>query len=266
MKKVVDWQNPKIIGINKRKAHVESPSFKSFDELGEYLQDESYGAQTLNEFQWPNKVSLNGQWKFMLSENPSQRPIEFYKESYDVHGWDNIEVPGNWQLQGYHEVDKPYYLAFDYPPAISKSKIPYIHEHMNSVGSYRRNINLSEEQCDRTSVFIHFGAVKSAFYLWVNGVKVGYSQGSMTPAEFDITKYIHSGDNCIATEVYRFSDGSYLEDQDMWFLSGMYRDVYLYMEPEIFIEDYFILREENNKFTNQYHKILGDYYLSIPEQ
>jgi len=259
MKKSVDWQNPKVIGINKKPAHEESPSFIDFDELSDYIQDEAFGIHTLNEFQWPNRMSLNGVWKFKLSGNPKERPVEFYKNEFKVDTWDNITVPGNWQLQGYHESDKPYYLAFDYPPAISKSNIPLIHENLNSVGSYKRNIVLTKEQLDNKNVYIHFGAVKSAFYLWINGEKVGYSQGSMTPAEFDITNYVQVGDNTIATEVYRYSDGSYLEDQDMWFLSGMYRDVYLYFEPEIFIEDYYIQTEKLVESENEWRLLVEVY-------
>ena len=260
MKKLIEWQNPKIIGINKKNAHVESPSFKDFDELSDYLQDESFGIHTINEFKWPNKISLNGQWKFNLSMNPSERPRNFYENGFDVESWDTINVPGNWQLQGYHEIDKPYYLAFDYPPAVSKSNIPLIHEEMNSVGSYKRSFSIEEEQIDNKNLSVHFGAVKSAFYLWVNGEKVGYSQGSMTPAEFDITDYVKVGINTIATEVYRYSDGTYLEDQDMWFLSGMYRDVYLYFEPNVFIEDYFVQTELVKDMDHEW-KLLAEVYI-----
>lgn len=238
MSKVVEWQDPTVFGINKRNPYVIAPSYKSIEELIEYNVD--VNTKDLLE-KWPNHISLNGMWSFKLSENPKNRPVNFYKATYDTSDWELIEVPGLWQLQGYHKEDKPYYIAYGYPPAVSTSFIPHIHESKNPVGSYKRNITVTKEQLNNyKKVFIHFGAVKSAFYLWVNGTRVGYSQGSMTPAEFDVTAFIHEGDNQISVEVYKFSDGTYLEDQDMWFLSGIYRDVYLFFEPEIYIEDFFV--------------------------
>lgn len=139
-------------------------------------------------------------------------------------------------MQGY---GKPIYLSSSYPDAIetAKDKIPAINHAKNEVGIYRRTFTVPAEWKGK-QIFIHFGAVKSAFFLYINGKRVGYSQGSMTPAEFRITDAIHAGENSITAEVYRYSDGTYLEDQDMWFLSGIYRDVYLYAENDIYLRDF----------------------------
>lgn len=219
-----EWQNPYIFKINKVDGHSECLGYDSFSDI-----------QNKND-KW--KIDLNGIWKFNYVKKPADIPEKFYQSDYDVAKWDDMEVPGLWELKGY---GKPYYLAFAYPPAINtkKSKIPSIDKNDNPVGSYKRKFNISKEWINR-EIFIHFGAVKSAFYLWVNGQFVGYSQGAMTPAEFNITKYVQLGENDLSVQVYRYSDGTYLEDQDMWFLSGIYRDVYLYSEPKTYIEDFFV--------------------------
>ena len=223
-KKLFDWENPYVIGKNKEPGHVIALPYSDTESA---LKGKSS----------PWKQSLNGTWKFHWSENPASRPKDFYKINFSIDAWDDIIVPKVWQLQGY---DKPYYLAAFYPPPLSiqKSKIPKIDHKNNPVGSYRRTFTIDQTWKDRET-FIHFGAVKSAFYIWINGVEVGYSQGSMTPAEFNITEYLVAGENIVAVEVYRYCDGTYLEDQDMWFLSGIYRDVYIYSEPKIYIHDFF---------------------------
>lgn len=211
-KRPFEWEDPSCFNINKEKARV--------------LAD-------LKE----NRQSLHGDWLFHWSKNPAERPKDFFKTDFDSSQWATVKVPGLWQLQGY---DIPYYLAASYPPAISTSrfKIPSINHQDNPVGSYLHHFHIRHEDLGK-NIFLHFAAVKSAFYLWINGKFAGYSQGSMTPAEFNIREYVHAGKNKLAVEVYRYSDGTYLEDQDMWFLSGIYRDVYLYVEPEIYIHDFF---------------------------
>ncbi|MHC4170618.1 MAG: sugar-binding domain-containing protein, partial [Planctomycetota bacterium] len=161
-------------------------------------------------------MSLNGDWKFNWAEKPADRPAEFYKPGYDVSKWAEIPVPANWQMHGY---GRPIYLNMRYPYPVNPPFIP--HEY-NPVGSYRRQFRILNRWKDR-QIFLHFDGVKSAFYVWVNGRKVGYSQGSMTPAEFNITQYLKPGENTLAVEVYRWSDGSYLEDQDMWRLPSFRR-------------------------------------------
>ncbi len=223
-----DWENPEIFGINKEPARS---FFFHFPENGD---------------DW--KINLNGDWKFFWVPEPSERPRDFFKTDFNDSTWDKIRVPGVWQLHGY---DTPYYLSSSYPPAIEtkRSKIPAIDKHDNPVGSYRMEFDCPEHWLDR-DIYIHFGAVKSAFYLWINGKKVGYSQASMTPAEFNLNSYLNAGKNLLAVEVYRYSDGTYLEDQDMWFFSGIYRDVFLFSTPKVTIRDFFAQTDLDSYYKN----------------
>ncbi len=222
MTEAFDWEDPQIIGENKEKGHVLTIP---------YLEEKS----VLGDGKTPYVLNLNGEWKFFWVPKPSDRLIDFYKTDYDIREWNIIQVPGTFELQGY---GTPYYLATSYPPSIRTRRIPNIDKEDNPVGLYKKEFSIPKSWENR-EVFIYFGGVKSAFYLWINGKKVGYSQGSMTPAEFNITKYLKKGKNQIAVEVYKWSDGSYLEDQDFWFLGGIYRDVFLYSKPKTHIWDYF---------------------------
>lgn len=174
---------------------------------------------------------LNGKWSFFWSENPNGKPKDFYSVDYDFSGWSHIDVPANWELNGF---GVPVYVntTNEFP-----ANPPYAPTEYNPVGCYIREFDIPVYWLSR-SVFIRFGAVKSAFYIYVNGQKVGYSEDSKTVAEFDITDFIHEGTNRLALEVYRFSDGSYLECQDFWRLSGIERDVELYSKPSAHIADY----------------------------
>ncbi|WP_461206633.1 glycoside hydrolase family 2 TIM barrel-domain containing protein [Clostridium sp. DL1XJH146] len=224
MANLYDWENPAIIKINKQEGHVIAYPFDKYESV-------------LSGEESPYKKSLNGKWNFKWILGIENHIQDFYKEDYSLEEFDEIEVPSVWQLKGY---GKPYYLAFDYPPAIDKKKknIPKIEHKLNEIGLYKRNFILPENFNGRKT-FLHFGAVKSAFYVYVNGEKVGYSQGSMTPSEFEITKHLRAGENSIAVEVYRYCDGTYLEDQDMWFFSGIYREVYIFAEPKTYISDFY---------------------------
>lgn len=231
--KVPDWENPAVIGINKEKAHATFvlPSEKADD---------------------PRVVSLNGLWRFKWSPNPESRPSDFFKTDYSVTEWDWIQVPGNWQMQGY---GMPIYTNIPYPFKADPPKVThepdrrfYSYDHRNPVGSYCTTFNVDEAWLSQR-VFLHFAGVKSAIYVWINGEKVGYSQGSMTPAEFDVTSFVKAGDNKLAVEVYRWSDGSYLEDQDMWRLSGIFRDVDLFIRPTTFIQDFTVTAEPDETMT-----------------
>lgn len=215
-----DWENPEITGINREKAHS---WFIPFGNESDALTKEWKRSK--------NVKILNGKWKFNWCKKPADRPVNFYKENYDVSGWKEIDVPANWQMKGY---GYPIYTNVPYP--FPKNE-PYVDKSNNPVGSYKREFELNADW-KNSKVFIHFGAVKSAFYLWVNGQKVGYSQGSKTPAEFDITKYIRKGKNSVSAEVYRWCDGSYLEGQDFWRLSGIERDVFLVKAPKLRIKDF----------------------------
>ena len=228
-----DWENPAVLGINKLPYHATLQLPSKWTECKEI-------------------VSLDGQWKFHWSRNPEERPVDFYREDYDVSGWDKITVPGNWQMQGF---GTPIYTNISYPfqrnrPSVT-SEPPQdwtAYENRNPVGSYVTFIDVTKEMLSQ-NLILHFGGVHSAFYVWVNGQKVGYSQNSMSPAEFDVTKYMREGSNRLAVEVYRWSDGSYLEDQDMWRLSGIFREVQLWVRPLVHIADYHVTAVPNADFS-----------------
>ncbi|TKG96476.1 DUF4981 domain-containing protein [Puteibacter caeruleilacunae] len=225
-------ENPDVIGINKEDPHTWFIPFNSEEEVDyeNYLDSK-------------NVLNLNGNWNFKWSKNPDERPVDFYKEKFDVSTWDKIPVPGNWQMHGY---GYPIYTNVKYP--FPKNE-PYVSKDFNPVGSYLQDFVLPEGWDDK-EVVIHFGAVKSAFFLWINGEKVGYSQGSKTPAEFNITKYLKPGKNTLAAEVYRWCDGNYLEDQDFWRMSGIERDVYLVATPNVHIRDFFAYSLLDGSYTN----------------
>jgi beta-galactosidase len=228
-----DWENPQIIGINKEKTHT--TLYSANDKLN-------------------NKkvISLNGLWKFSWAIDPDHRSKDFYKSNFNASAWNDIVVPGNWQMQGF---DLPVFVNIPYPFKREQPKVMgeppknyYTYEHRNPVGSYLTSFDMPANAAGQL-VFLHFGGVESAMYVWVNGEKVGFSKSSMSPAEFDITKYLKPGKNTLAVEVYRFSDGSYLEDNDMWRLSGIFRDVDLYVRPKTFIQDYFVTADPTADFS-----------------
>ncbi len=234
-----DWENPEVIGINKEPGHC---TLVPYLDIETALKADRKASQLYKSLS-ARSPQDNGNWKFHWVSKPADRPRDFYKPDYDVSTWDQIPVPSNWQMHGY---GRPIYLnsRHPFPP-----NPPYIPHDYNPVGSYRRYFTISDEWENR-QIFIHFDGVKSAFYLWVNGRKVGYSQDSMTPAEFNITQYIESGENTLAVEVYRWSDGSYLEDQDMWRLSGIYRNVYLFATPQVHVRDFFVRTDLDNSYTD----------------
>ncbi len=227
-----DWENPDITGINKMNAHATLIPYKT---KGAALKDEIKNSVYYH--------SLNGTWKFHWSENPGLRPKDFYKPGYNVSSWSDIPVPSDWQMEGYGipvYINQPYAFADPRYPftEMKHPNPPFVPHDYNPVGSYRTTFTIPGNSKNR-HIILHFGAVKSAFYLWINGKKAGYSQGSKLPAEFDITNFVHKGTNTLAIEVYRWSDGSYLECQDFWRLSGIERDVYLWTVPKTHIYDFF---------------------------
>ena len=228
-----DWENPHVLGINKLPYHatLQLPS---------------------KEKECKEIVSLDGQWYFHWSRNPEERPAEFYREDYDVSQWGKIAVPGNWQMQGY---GTPIYTNMNYPFQRNRPSVTdepprdwTAFESRNPVGSYVTFVEVTKEML-KQNLILHFGGVHSAMYVWVNGKQVGYSQNSMSPAEFDVTKYLKAGKNRLAVEVYRWSDGSYLEDQDMWRLSGIFRPVQLWVRPQTHISDYKVTADLNSDYT-----------------
>ncbi|MFS4417447.1 glycoside hydrolase family 2 TIM barrel-domain containing protein [Maribacter sp. 2307ULW6-5] len=228
-------ENPAVIQQNKLDARA---SFFPFRTEGLARENNMEKAD--------NHISLNGTWKFKWSKNPETRPVDFYEENHDTSTWDQIKVPANWEVEGF---GIPIYVNASYPFQRGELAPPDIPDGYNPVGSYKRSFEVPA-QWKGQEIYVHFGAVKSAFYIWVNGKKVGYSQGSKLPAEFNITPYVRSGTNTMALEVYRWSDGSYLECQDFWRLSGIERDVYLYARPQTQIADYFAKAGLTNDYTD----------------
>lgn len=231
---IPDWENPAVIGINKETYHttLTLPSQKKeSDQI----------------------ITLDGMWKFHWSKNPSVRPEDFYRSDYDASGWDKITVPGNWQMQGY---GMPIYTNWTYPFKKDQPRVMgepprdyFSYENRNPVGSYLTTFLVTPRMLGKR-LYLHFEGVKSAMYIWVNGEKVGYSENSMSPAEFDITDFVKPGENRLAVEVYRWSDGSYLEDQDMWRLSGIFRPVELWVRPQTHIRDYMLTAIPSEDFSS----------------
>ena len=227
-----DWENPAVFARNTEPPHAT---------LFPFVDEQSALASRASESPWYE--SLNGKWKFRWSKTADRRPKEFYQPSYDVSGWEEINVPANWEFEGY---DTPIYTNSRYPHPPHPPKVGRLWQ---PVGSYRRTFELPTDWQSR-EVFIHFDGIMSAGYVWINGQMVGYHEDSMTPAEFNITKYLKPGSNDVAVEVYRWSDGSYLEDQDMWRLSGIYRDVYLVARPQVFIHDFFVRTDFDDDYRD----------------
>jgi beta-galactosidase len=238
-----DWENETVIAIGKEPPRASGLSFDSVKSAKEGYGWDSPKELIRNRYASDYYQSLNGDWKFHWVKHPDQRPQDFHQVDYDISDWDLIPVPSNWELHGY---GTPIYVNITYPhprnPPLIMAEVPEhytAYREPNPVGSYRRTFTVADNWEDR-EVFVHFAGVSSAFYLWVNGQKVGYSQGSRVPAEFNITDFLKSGENVLAIEVYRWSDGSYLEDQDFWRLSGIYRDVFLFATPRVHLRDYFV--------------------------
>jgi len=216
-----EYQNHEIFAINKEAPH---PQLFPFSNERTALLNEKENS--------PWFQSLNGFWKFHWVKNPNDRPKDFYAENFEDSDWEYFRVPANWEVHGY---DYPIYLDEKYPFTTSYPNTP---EDYNPVGSYRKTIELPENW-DGREVFLHFGAVKSALYVWLNGEVLGFSQGSKTPAEFNITKYLRKGKNTLAIQIFRWSDASYIESQDMLRLSGIEREVYWYSRPKVHLWDMF---------------------------
>ena len=232
-----DWENPEVVQLNREAPHATMISFPDEQSALEALSSNS-----------PDYILLDGKWKFNWVKSPDQRPFWFFKDDYDTRDWKEIDVPSNWQMKGY---DVPIYVNIPYP---HKMNPPFIEHDWNPVGSYKRSFKIPSEWKHK-EVFLHFGAVSSAFYVWVNEQLVGYSEDSKVPAEFNITRYIRSGKNTVAVEVYRWSDGSYLEDQDFWRMSGIQRSVFLHARPATFISDFFANGDLENNYSDAVLKL-----------
>lgn len=227
-----DWENPEVFAINKEKPRA---TFLPYPDAKLAAQDD-YSAS-------PYFMPLDGTWKFHWVAKPSEAPADFYKENYDVSKWTDMPVPGNWEFNGF---GIPIYTNVIYPfPA----NPPYVNDNDNPVGSYKHQFDLPQTW-DGRKVFIHFEGGTTAMYLWINGQKVGYTENAKSPAEFDITPYVRKGKNTFACQVYKYSDGSYIEDQDMWRLGGINRSVYLYSTAETRVSDFFAHPDLDANYKN----------------
>jgi beta-galactosidase len=227
-----EWENPEIFQINRE---PDKATFLPYADKQAAIIDD-YNAS-------PWYLCLNGLWKFQWSPTPEQRPENFYKTDFNDVNWKEIKVPGNWELQGY---GVPIYTNITYP---YPKNPPFIDHSDNPVGSYRRFFQLPENWSGRR-VYVHFEAGTSAMYIWINGEFAGYTENTKSPAEFDITKLVKPGKNLITVQVYRWSDGSYLEDQDFWRISGIDRDVYLYSDANVRIADFFAKPDLDAAYKN----------------
>ncbi|TRX60075.1 DUF4981 domain-containing protein [Fulvivirga sp. M361] len=239
---VPHWENLEVFQENRAPAHA---SFYRYEDESLALKNDRYYASSLYQ-------SLEGKWKFNWVKKPADRPVDFFKADYDVSEWDEIQVPSNWEMQGY---GIPIYtnVTYPFPP-----NPPYIDHSYNPVGSYVKEFAISDDW-DGKDIFIHFGGVRSAMYLWVNGTYVGYNEGSKTPAEFDLTRYVKKGKNTLAVEVYRWADASYMEDQDFWRLSGIDREVYLYARNKVTLHDFSVEASLSDGYTNGVFKLELDF-------
>nr|WP_315401838.1 glycoside hydrolase family 2 TIM barrel-domain containing protein [uncultured Duganella sp.] len=215
-----EWEQPEVLAVNREPMKA---TFFNFESREKALAADPAASKYY--------LSLDGTWSFAYSTTPDNRPKDFYRADFDLAGWKTIQVPGMIQAQGY---GKPIFTNIDYPFPMAEPFIPHA---LNEVGSYRRDFTVPADW-DGRDVFLHIGAAGAAYYIWVNGEKVGYSEDSKLPSEFNLSKYVKPGKNSIAIEVYRWADASYLEDQDFWRLSGIERSVYVYAEPKSRLRDY----------------------------
>ena len=228
----VYWQDLSVFKVNTEEPRA---TFIAFDSA-QKVANEDYASS-------PHYKLLNGNWKFNWSANPSAVPADFFKPEFDVSSWDELPVPANWQMHGY---DYPIYTNIKYPFPMTP---PFMPEDDNPTGAYRTNFTVPADW-DGQQVFLHFAGVNSGFYLYINGQEVGYSEGSKTAAEFNITEYLTTGDNVLAAKVIRHTDGSYLEDQDFWRVSGIERDVYLHTAPNTHVRDFFAKTSLENNYQD----------------
>lgn len=239
---VNDWENPGVFAEGRLAPRATAFPYATPEEAlkGDHADS-------------PYFMSLNGKWAFKFSTKPADRPADFYKPGYDHSSWDSIPVPSNWEMEGY---GTPIYTNVAYP---FPRNIPHIPHDDNPVGSYTRTFTLPSSWNDR-EVYLHFDGSTAGMYVWVNGHKAGYVQSTKNPSEFDITKYLKPGENRISCEVYRWTDGSYLEDQDFWRLSGIDRDVYLYSTANKRILDFFADASLDRNYRN------GELHLDVTLQ
>ena len=228
-----EWENPEIFQINR-----EQPTASFY----KYLNKDA----ALKNYSWQNSElyqSLNGTWNFYYADSVQARPTYFYKNDFNLGGWDTITVPSNWEMKGF---GIPVYTNIKY---MFPANPPFIPHNINNNGSYKRNFEMPKGW-DGKDHYLHFEGVSGAMYVWLNGEFVGYNEGSKTAAEFNITKFTKSGTNSVSVQVLRWSDASYMEDQDFWRLSGIERDVYVYASNKISLKDFTVIADLENDYQD----------------
>lgn len=228
-----EWENPEIFQINREEP---TASFYKYSNINEALNNSSWENSSLYK-------SLNGTWNFYYADSVQARPTDFYREDFDLRGWDTISIPSNWEMKGF---GIPVYTNIKY---MFPANPPYIPHNINNNGSYRRDFDVPKEWNDK-AIYLHFAGVSGAMYVWVNGQFVGYNEGSKTAAEFNISKVVKPGKNNIAVQVMRWSDASYMEDQDFWRLSGIERDVYIYTSNKVTLRDFRVISDLVNNYND----------------
>nr|WP_241774328.1 glycoside hydrolase family 2 TIM barrel-domain containing protein [Flavobacterium sp. Root935] len=229
------WEDPTVTSINRQPSRATAYSYTS-------VEDALKGDRTKSRIQM-----LNGDWDFKYAVNLKEASKDFYKST--VSGWDKIEVPSNWEMKGY---DNPIYKSAVYP--FRPINPPYIPKDYNGIGSYQRSFTVPANWKDMT-ITLHFGAVSSGFQVWLNGEFLGYGEDSFLPSEFDITPYLKEGENVVSVQVIRWADGSYLEDQDHWRMSGIQREVFIMAEPKLRIQDFFVQTKLDKQYTDAIFKL-----------
>ncbi|CDF79791.1 beta-galactosidase (GH2) [Formosa agariphila KMM 3901] len=243
-----DWENPLVNQINRLPAHA---TFYNFDNETQALKNDRASSSSFK--------SLNGDWKFNWVAKPADAISNFHEANFDASNWKTIDVPSNWEMRGY---GTPIYTNSTYP---FFSDFPKINHNDNPIGHYIKTFTIDNSWKEK-DVILHFGGVSSAFYVWVNGEFVGYSEDTRLPSEFDITKYLKSGENSIAVKVYRWSDGSYLEAQDHWRLSGIEREVYLQAVPKVRLSDFTVRTDLDENYDNALLQIRPEFVVNIADK
>ncbi len=243
-----DWENPNVNQINKLPSRA---TFYNFDSKAQALSGNREASSSYK--------SLNGDWQFKWVAKPSEALTNFQENNFDASKWDKIDVPSNWEMRGY---GKPIYTNSTYP---FFNDFPFINHHDNPVGHYIKSFTIDENWYNQ-DVVLHFGGVSSAFYVWVNGEFIGYSEDTRLPSEFDITKQLKKGENTIAVKVYRWCDGSYLEAQDHWRMSGIEREVYLQANPKVRLSDFAVRTDLDNDYNNAFLQIRPELIANIKDK
>ena len=239
-------ENPAMFELNQEPGHAPLVAYKNIEKALLNVKDQTQGY-----------LSLNGVWKFSYTDDPSAVPSDFFKPDFDDKKWGTIKVPGNWEMQGYGD---PMFRNVSQPFKTDPPRVPHDY---NPVGSYRTSFTVPADWRGK-QVFLRMDGSTSATFVWLNGKEIGYNQGANEPAEYNLTPYLSAGKNTLAVQVYKYSDGTYLEDQDFWRLAGIFRDVYLMATPNVHIRDYYITTDLDEQFQDATLQIKADLKNYLP--